>query len=77
MLHIHFRAVRLVLDLVAPITLCCLEDSVAGVTAVVAGGMPVLGFVGGSHCDEVNSERLLEADARCVFCNMTELPLLL
>lgn len=59
--------------------LCCLvvEDSVAGVTAAVAAGMPVLGFVGGSHCDEAHAERLLGAGARSVFADMTELPLLL
>ena len=62
---------------ISPLRCLVVEDSVAGVTAAVAAGMPVLGFVGGSHCDEAHAERLLGAGARSVFADMTELPLLL
>lgn len=62
---------------ISPLRCLVVEDSVAGVTAAVAAGMPVLGFVGGSHCDEGHAERLLSAGARSVFADMTELPLLL
>lgn len=61
---------------ISPMRCLVVEDSVAGVTAAAAAGMHVLGFVGGSHCDEGLAERLLAAGARSVFADMTDLPLL-
>lgn len=61
---------------ISPMRCLVVEDSVAGVTAAVAAGMHVLGFVGGSHCDEGHAERLLAAGARSVFADMTDLPLM-
>jgi HAD superfamily hydrolase (TIGR01509 family) len=51
-----------------------LEDSVAGVTSAVRAGMHVLGFTGGAHCDAGHRQRLLDAGASSVFCDMSELP---
>ncbi len=42
------------------------EDSVAGVTAARAAGMKPIGFIGGSHCDQGHSDRLLKAGAAAV-----------
>lgn len=53
-----------------------IEDSVAGVTAALAAGMPALGFVGGSHCVAGDGERLAAAGAVAVFANMALLPTL-
>lgn len=54
-----------------------LEDSVAGVTAGVRAGMHVLGFAGGAHCDAGHRQRLLDAGASAVFCDMSEMPSLI
>src|SRR5262249_23153978 len=51
-----------------------IEDGVAGVQAGRAAGMRVLGFTGGSHCDDQHHHRLISAGAELVFCDMTELP---
>jgi HAD superfamily hydrolase (TIGR01509 family) len=61
----------------SPMRCLVLEDSVAGVTAAVRAGMPVLGFVGGAHCDSGHRQRLLDAGAVSVFCDMSELPSLI
>ena len=50
------------------------EDSIAGVQAGVAAGMPVLGFTGGSHCSPGHAERLRDAGAEQAFADMTLLP---
>ena len=50
------------------------EDSVPGVTAAVAAGMAVIGFVGGGHCGQGHAERLRSAGAATVIAAMTELP---
>jgi HAD superfamily hydrolase (TIGR01509 family) len=50
-----------------------IEDSVAGVTAAVAAGMPVVGFCGGSHCPAGHAERLRAAGCRRVFATMPDL----
>jgi HAD superfamily hydrolase (TIGR01509 family) len=58
----------------SPMECLVIEDSVAGVTAAVAAGMPVLGFTGGSHCDARHQDRLRAAGATSVFSHMQELP---
>jgi HAD superfamily hydrolase (TIGR01509 family) len=50
------------------------EDSVTGVTAATAAGMPVLGFVGGGHATREQIEALVVAGAGHVFDDMRELP---
>ena len=62
---------------VSPLRCVVIEDSVAGVTAAVAAGIPVLGFTGGSHCDDNHAQRLTNAGAQAIFSNMRELPSLL
>jgi HAD superfamily hydrolase (TIGR01509 family) len=52
------------------------EDSVAGVTAASAAGMPVLGFVGGGHATREQIDALVTAGAQHVFDDMRELPAL-
>ncbi|MEA3122657.1 MAG: hypothetical protein QOH33_2242 [Paraburkholderia sp.] len=52
------------------------EDSVAGVTAASAAGMPVLGFVGGGHATRKQIDALFAAGAGRVFGEMSELPAL-
>ena len=54
-----------------------IEDGVPGVQAGCAAGMCVLGFVGGSHCDENHKDRLIFAGAELVFSDMRELPSLI
>ncbi len=61
----------------APSNCLVIEDGVAGVQAGRAAGMRVLGFVGGSHCDEDHEQRLMAAGAELVFSDMRELPSLL
>ncbi|UTD27161.1 hydrolase [Bradyrhizobium sp. WD16] len=52
------------------------EDSVAGVTAAVAAGMGVIGYIGGSHCRPSDAGRLSAAGAPVVIDDMRELPAL-
>jgi beta-phosphoglucomutase-like phosphatase (HAD superfamily) len=52
------------------------EDSVAGVAAATAAGMPVLGFAGGGHATRAQIEALVTAGAKHVFDDMRELPAL-
>ncbi|WNL41351.1 HAD family phosphatase [Halomonas sp. PAMB 3264] len=49
------------------------EDSVAGVRAAVAAGLTVVGFVGASHLDERQAERLRDAGAWRVIASFDEL----
>jgi HAD superfamily hydrolase (TIGR01509 family) len=52
-----------------------IEDSVPGVQAAKAAGMPVFGFIGGSHISgPAQGERLGAAGAALIFADMTELP---
>ena len=51
-----------------------IEDSLAGVAAAVAAGMPVLGFYGGSHCQPGHGDQLRAAGADAVFDDMRLLP---
>ena len=50
------------------------EDSVMGVRAARAAGMPVIGFTGGAHAYHGFAERLAEAGADPVIAGMNELP---
>ena len=50
------------------------EDSIPGVKAAVAAGMPVIGFTGGSHCPPGHDARLRDAGAYEVIADMRELP---
>jgi HAD superfamily hydrolase (TIGR01509 family) len=49
------------------------EDSVVGVAAAVAAGMPVVGFCGGSHCPADHRDRLIDAGCSQVFGDMAAL----
>ena len=51
-----------------------IEDSIPGVTAALAAGMPVLGFHGGSHCRPGYAETLRAAGATLTFDDMRQLP---
>lgn len=53
-----------------------IEDSVAGVTAARAARMPVLGFVGGSHCTAEHGQTLRAAGAELIFDSFELLPAL-
>ena len=58
----------------APTECVVIEDSVMGVQAGVAAGMPVIGFTGGAHAYAGFAERLLEAGAGSILAHMDELP---
>ena len=58
---------------VPPAQCTVVEDSVIGVAAAVAAGMPVVGFCGGSHCPGDHAEQLLAAGCSRVFARMSEL----
>ena len=49
------------------------EDSIPGVEAAVAAGMPVVGFCGGSHCPDGHADRLIAAGCSLVFAKMPDL----
>lgn len=59
---------------VPPKQACVIEDSVAGVTAAVAAGMPVVGFVGGSHCSSQLGDRLRALGAAAIVSHWSEIP---
>ncbi|MSO64265.1 MAG: HAD family hydrolase [Alphaproteobacteria bacterium] len=62
----------------APPTECfVIEDSVPGVTAAVAAGMTVAGFVGGSHAYPALADRLRAAGATTVIADVRAIPALL
>jgi HAD superfamily hydrolase (TIGR01509 family) len=54
-----------------------IEDSVAGVQAARSAGMSVFGYVGASHDEPDQSQRLIEAGATDIFSDMARLPMYL
>jgi len=54
-----------------------IEDSVAGVQAARSAGMSVFGYVGASHHEPDQSQRLIDAGAIGVFSDMARLPMYL
>lgn len=50
------------------------EDSISGVKAGIAAGMPVFGFTGGSHCKPDHGEKLKNAGVCLTFGDFTQLP---
>ncbi|HEY3912294.1 MAG TPA: HAD-IA family hydrolase [Stellaceae bacterium] len=56
-----------------PASCLVIEDSVVGVAAAAAAGMPVIGFCGGSHCPDGHAEQLIAAGCSLVFMRMAEL----
>lgn len=59
---------------VSPMRCLVVEDSVAGVTAAVRAGMPVVGFTGGTHCGPQHAKLLTNAGASTTFSSMSDLP---
>ncbi len=57
----------------APARCIAVEDSVAGVTAAVAAGITVIGFLGGGHIQAGHGDRLRAAGARSLCGSMREL----
>lgn len=58
---------------VAPAACVVVEDSIVGVAAAVAAGMPVVGFCGGSHCPVDHAQELIAAGCSRVFAQMSDL----
>jgi HAD superfamily hydrolase (TIGR01509 family) len=58
---------------VGPQRCVVVEDSLAGIAAAVAAGMPAIGFTGGSHCRPGHGSRLAEAGAALVIDQMAQL----
>jgi HAD superfamily hydrolase (TIGR01509 family) len=50
------------------------EDSIAGIIAAHAAGIPALGFCGGSHCRPGQADALRAAGAAATFDDMRQLP---
>jgi HAD superfamily hydrolase (TIGR01509 family) len=49
------------------------EDSLTGVEAAVAAGMPVVGFCGGGHCPGDHADQLVAAGCARTFARMADL----
>jgi len=54
-----------------------IEDSLSGVTAANAAGMPVIGFVGGSHCRPGHADAMRDAGCVEVFGQMADVAVFL
>ena len=50
-----------------------IEDSIPGIAAAVAAGMPAIGFAGGGHCRPGHAARLADAGATLVVGRMAQL----
>ena len=61
----------------APEDCIVVEDSIPGVEAAVAAGMPIIGFCGGGHCPDGHADRLLAAGCAHVFARMADLAVFL
>ena len=59
---------------IAPSCCCVVEDSIAGVSAGIAAGMKVVGFVGGSHCLNGQADVLRALGAEIVVDHWASLP---
>src|SRR5437764_1595562 len=62
---------------VTPARCIVIEDSLPGVTAAIAAGMTVIGFVGASHCRPGDAARLAAQGAVAVIEDMALLPAIL
>lgn len=62
---------------VAPGGCLVIEDSIHGVAAARAAGMPVVGFTGGSHIEDGYADALLEAGVCAILEDLPDLPNLL
>jgi HAD superfamily hydrolase (TIGR01509 family) len=58
---------------VPPEACIVVEDSIAGVEAASAAGMPVVGFCGGGHCPGDHGDQLTAAGCSQVFARMPDL----
>ena len=50
-----------------------IEDSLSGVVAALSAGMPIIGFVGGSHCRPGHADAMRDAGCVEVFARMVDL----
>lgn len=62
---------------VPPSNCVVIEDSVPGVTAARAAGVPAIGFTGGSHARPDLARRLQDAGASAIAADMLEVAVLL